>query len=411
MAPVSSWGTWLSCVVVLGLCTGCRGAGELAGPPGPRVRMISTASSSLSQQLVADIRSASPSVHRPRDVRPVYFGSQGILDPNAGLGAELPESEVEPGNFPPPATQRLFGGQSRHRQASVRGLPDPLVPAASAGIAPEEEPAWSPGGDLPPPLIAPESVSGDQGDLPANPQEEPPAGSYFSFRQDMHDSLPNIWNDTCSIFTWKNAAILTVAAGGAVAIRESGVDAHVRQETAEHPERWGSASQTLRQFGEYSVQVPVLFGLYGYSLWQHDADLYDYTRATISAYAINVVATGAIKGLADTSRPTKNFEGGRWGFPSFHSSSLFTIASVTEEYYGCEAGVPLYILAGLVGWSRIDQREHDLSDVLFGAVLGYVIGKSVGGHRLEQENALRWQVQPYYEPQNNVSGVAFEKHF
>jgi membrane-associated phospholipid phosphatase len=38
--------------------------------------------------------------------------------------------------------------------------------------------------------------------------------------------------------------------------------------------------------------------------------------------------------------------------------------------------VPAYLLAGVVGASRIQQDKHHLSDVLAGATLGYIVGRT-----------------------------------
>ena len=63
----------------------------------------------------------------------------------------------------------------------------------------------------------------------------------------------------------------------------------------------------------------------------------------------------------------------------------------------------------LVGWSRIDQREHDLSDVLFGSVLGFVIGKSVAAAHLDRQANLK--IAPYYDAQNRATWLSFEKRY
>jgi hypothetical protein len=230
----------------------------------------------------------------------------------------------------------------------------------------------------------------------------------ISFRQDACELPAMLWNDTLSLFTWKNALVLGAAAGGAVAIRDN-ADQPVRRETAEHPLRWGEGSKVLRQFGEYTYQVPVFAGVYALSLWIDDEHLHEFSKAVISAYAINAVITVSIKGITNTQRPSNEFENGHYGFPSYHSSSTFAIAAIVDEYYGWPLGLPSYVLAGLVGWSRIDQREHDLSDVLFGSVLGFVIGKTVACAHLERNSNIT--VLPYYDPVCRTSGVSFEKRY
>jgi hypothetical protein len=59
-------------------------------------------------------------------------------------------------------------------------------------------------------------------------------------------------------------------------------------------------------------------------------------------------------------------------------------AAVMHEYYGWQAGVPLYMLAGYSAATRLEDREHDLSDVIFGAALGLVVGHSVVQGELPQ---------------------------
>ena len=225
----------------------------------------------------------------------------------------------------------------------------------------------------------------------------------FTLRDDLRELFPALGQDALSVITWKNAVILGIATGGVIAIRED-LDGQVRDETAEHPSRWGSGSQFLRLFGNPEVQVPVMAAVYGYSLWEQDDDLHNFSKAMICAHALASITTITIKGIADTRRPDTSYMGGRYGFPSYHTSSSFAIASTIESYYGWRAGLPAYTVAGLVGWSRIDQREHDLSDVLFGAVLGYVIGKSVSA--AHQERDARFEIQPYFEPSNCGSGVS-----
>ncbi len=231
----------------------------------------------------------------------------------------------------------------------------------------------------------------------------------ISFKEDVKQLPWMLWNDNLALYTWGNAVILGVAAGGAVAVRDN-LDQRVRADTAAHPLRWGEGSVVLRQFGEYTVQVPALAAVYAVSLWTDDeCCLHEFSKSAISAYALSAMYTVAIKGITNTSRPTNQFQHGHYGFPSYHASSTFSLAAVVDEYYGWQWGVPAYVMAGLVGWSRIDQREHDLSDVLFGAVLGVVVGKTVAAVHIERYSNLR--VTPYFDPATRASGVTVDTKF
>ena len=65
--------------------------------------------------------------------------------------------------------------------------------------------------------------------------------------------------------------------------------------------------------------------------------------------------------------------------------------------------------AGLVAWQRIDDRKHDLSDVLFGACFGYAIGKAVSGnHRLGDSGI---HLQAYSDPEYRSFGLLAQRSF
>jgi membrane-associated phospholipid phosphatase len=202
--------------------------------------------------------------------------------------------------------------------------------------------------------------------------------------------------------------VLGVGLGGSLALRAT-LDDDVRDNTREHPDRWGTGGDFFSVLGEAYVQWPVLFGTYAWSLHDQNAELHQVTTTTISALTLTSASTLLIKAIANTDRPNAETNGGHFGFPSYHSASSFAIAAVLDEYYGPQAGIPAYALAGLIGWSRIDGRDHDLSDVVFGGVLGIVIGKSVATQHLY--NGGRFQLVPWYDPLQGANGAALETRF
>ncbi len=94
-------------------------------------------------------------------------------------------------------------------------------------------------------------------------------------------------------------------------------------------------------------------------------------------YATQLVVSQALKHIINKPRPENN---GNYSFPSGHTSSAFSGAAFIGKKYGWKAGLPAYILASYVGWSRIDARKHDPWDVLAGASIGigsaYIFTKS-----------------------------------
>jgi membrane-associated phospholipid phosphatase len=225
---------------------------------------------------------------------------------------------------------------------------------------------------------------------------------------DFPHALSRLRDDARGTVNGNNVLLLGTALAGSIAIRQD-LDDEVRQDTARHSNRWGKGSEIIGMFGEVQYQVPVLLGVYAMSLRHDDEPLHDFSTTLISAYTITGLSTLAVKGIANTDRPTDDWNGGQWGFPSFHAGSSFAIAAVLDEFYGVGAGLPAYTAAGLISWSRIDERDHDLSDVFFGAALGYVIGKSVAGRRLFNDPRVR--LFPYVHPTEGATGLALERSF
>ena len=53
-----------------------------------------------------------------------------------------------------------------------------------------------------------------------------------------------------------------------------------------------------------------------------------------------------------------------------------------QDHFGWKVGVPSFAVAGFVGWTRIRDQHHWLTDVLVGASIGIAAGHTVAtGHR------------------------------
>ena len=94
----------------------------------------------------------------------------------------------------------------------------------------------------------------------------------------------------------------------------------------------------------------------------------------LDAAVMNVVYFQSIKLVAQRERPNGS---NNQSFPSGHTSNAFALATVAERHYGWKVGVPAYLLAGAVGASRMKQDMHYFSDVVAGATLGYIVGRTV----------------------------------
>lgn len=96
----------------------------------------------------------------------------------------------------------------------------------------------------------------------------------------------------------------------------------------------------------------------------------DNTKPTwqfVKAYGTSLVLQQALKHIVLKPRPDGS---DNYSFPSGHTTSAFSGASFIQRRYGWKYGVPSYILASFVGYSRIQAKKHDGWDVLAGATIG-----------------------------------------
>ena len=78
------------------------------------------------------------------------------------------------------------------------------------------------------------------------------------------------------------------------------------------------------------------------------------------------LATYSLKYSINSERPN----GSGQSFPSGHTSVAFAGAEFIRKQYGWWWGVPSYLAASYVGWSRVETKNHWTTDVLAGAAIG-----------------------------------------
>ena len=89
-------------------------------------------------------------------------------------------------------------------------------------------------------------------------------------------------------------------------------------------------------------------------------------------------------------------------FPSGHTSTAFSVASVIASQYDATwVRFLSYGLAGLVAWSRLNDNAHWASDVIFSAVLGTAIGKKIVKIN-QQRKAKRISLFPSFKKDEKI---------
>jgi membrane-associated phospholipid phosphatase len=178
----------------------------------------------------------------------------------------------------------------------------------------------------------------------------------------------NLGRNFVGVFSGPNLAPFVV--GAAAATTASAFDGHAEHTLQGTCPSCGTTGATLGG----SAVVPVVGALFVAGRFapqgRFRAATYDFAQALV----VNAAYTGLLKHTVQRGRPDG---GDRLSFPSGHTSTAFSLAAVANEHYGWRVGVPAYLVASGIGLSRIQSDRHHLSDVLAGATLGLIVGRTV----------------------------------
>lgn len=126
---------------------------------------------------------------------------------------------------------------------------------------------------------------------------------------------------------------------------------------------------------------------------EDDDYLLDTAGIMLESGAITFATFGVLKMIVGRHRPYVGAGAHKWeffrfsgskdfrSFPSGHTAMAFSMAAVgTKRYPDWWVQVPAYALATAAGFQRIDSRVHWTSDVIVGAVVGYVVSALIVDH-------------------------------
>ncbi len=149
-----------------------------------------------------------------------------------------------------------------------------------------------------------------------------------------------------------------------------------------HNEPIWTGMELTTEFGHYRsvMGMSILLMAYG------NEDRQNTGRLLSSAYISTGILTYGIKQLVGRKRPLDDMLGNP-SMPSGHASIAFSAATILGYRYP-RWRIPLYIGAGLVGFSRVYLGRHYTSDVLVGAVIGTTMGVLVWHNRV---TLLEWK--------------------
>jgi membrane-associated phospholipid phosphatase len=130
------------------------------------------------------------------------------------------------------------------------------------------------------------------------------------------------------------------------------------------PSAGAQASETIKDAGTaVTAALPLIAG--GFSLLNGDEE------GAVQLIKSVVVSSGLAFGLSRAFK-SRNPDGTvNDTFPSNHATVAFGAASYMDHRYGWKYGLPSYLAAGFVGYSRIEADKHNLVDIVGAAFLSW----------------------------------------
>ena len=133
-------------------------------------------------------------------------------------------------------------------------------------------------------------------------------------------------------------------------------------------------SHAASSAGGLKYMVPATLGLFAAGRFAEGSRFRAFSYDATQAVIVNAVYTDVLKRITTRPRPDGS---NNLSFPSGHTSTAFAWATVAQAHYGWKAGIPSYLAATTIGLSRVTNDKHHLSDVLAGATIGYITGRTV----------------------------------
>jgi hypothetical protein len=195
------------------------------------------------------------------------------------------------------------------------------------------------------------------------------------------------------LFTNENLMLITMGAGLtglAIILDENEFDdsddliSHLHETDEE-----SSLGMLGQRMGNHIILPSVIAGLAITGQIADNRRFENFSYSLAQGYIVNNLLTISLKEIVSRTRPNQRND---LSFPSGHTSNAFTWATILSHYYGRKAAIPAYGIATFIAWSRLDMDAHYLSDVVFGAALGYIIGRTVvnTSETRAAENRFKW---------------------
>ena len=174
--------------------------------------------------------------------------------------------------------------------------------------------------------------------------------------------------------------LYVAAIGGGLAAGAHPFDQTFNVRLRSHYDTVNKAFAPGKYFGNTPEQVALSLGTYAYGRLMHQPKVSHLGMDLLQAQILTETLVQPLKFATHRLRPDGS---NHHSFPSGHAAITFAAATVIERHLGWRNSVLGYAIASYVAASRLHDNVHYLSDVVFGAAVGSIAGRTVVHHEAD----------------------------
>jgi hypothetical protein len=223
-------------------------------------------------------------------------------------------------------------------------------------------------------------------------QKEPPTPPHTGIRA----LFANLLEDVKHLPAKQNLYLAGIGGGLATVAHPADQGFNVRLRS--HYDGVNRAFAAGKYFGSTPEQVGLSLGTYAYGRLFHSPKVSHLGMDLLQAQLLTEMLVQPIKYASHRQRPDGS---NNRSFPSGHAAVTFAGATVIERHLGWRKSLLGYTVASYVAASRLHDNRHYLSDVVFGAAIGSIAGRTVVHHASDY-----WAFTPVSVPGGGVAILA-----
>jgi hypothetical protein len=223
-------------------------------------------------------------------------------------------------------------------------------------------------------------------------EKEPPTPP----RTGIRALFGNLLEDVKHLPAAQNALVASI--GGGVALGAHPFDQSFNAHLRSHYDTVNAFFAPGKYLGNTPEQVALSLGTYAYGRIFTEPKVSHLGMDLLQAQILTEALVEPIKFATHRLRPDGS---NRQSFPSGHAAITFAGATVIERHLGWRKSILGYTIASYVAASRLHDNRHYLSDVVFGAAVGSIAGRTVVHHAPDY-----WTIVPVSVPGGGIAILA-----